>query len=110
MVGVSSVPWMLKMAWVESQNVTAVPRKFQSTRSVDSMGTSPTKQAKQARTSPNPLGFPSGVAKLYGPESGLSSGPACAFLDRAAWECPPSWGYVTNTHAKKSVSYSGLGV
>ncbi|OWM84537.1 hypothetical protein CDL15_Pgr000977 [Punica granatum] len=29
---------------------------------------------------------------LYEPECGLSSGPACALLDRAAWECPPSHG------------------
>ncbi|XP_031380021.1 UDP-glycosyltransferase 78D4-like isoform X4 [Punica granatum] len=29
---------------------------------------------------------------LYGPECGLSSGPACALLDHAAWECPPSHG------------------
>ncbi|OWM78324.1 hypothetical protein CDL15_Pgr001045 [Punica granatum] len=35
---------------------------------------------------------PSGVAKLYGPECGLSSGPAFALLDCAAWECPPSRG------------------
>ncbi|PKI31027.1 hypothetical protein CRG98_048582, partial [Punica granatum] len=43
MVGVSSTPWMSKMAWVESQNITAAPRKIQSTRRVDSMGTSSTK-------------------------------------------------------------------
>ncbi|PKI57937.1 hypothetical protein CRG98_021652 [Punica granatum] len=40
MVGVSSIPWMLKMAWVESQNVMTAPRKFQSTRRVDSMSIS----------------------------------------------------------------------
>ncbi|PKI35371.1 hypothetical protein CRG98_044248 [Punica granatum] len=31
-VGASSVPWMLKTAWIGSQNATAAPRKFQSTR------------------------------------------------------------------------------
>ncbi|PKI74230.1 hypothetical protein CRG98_005351 [Punica granatum] len=44
----------------------------------------------------------SGVAKLYGPECGLSSGPACALLDRLAWECPPSWGCVTDSREKES--------
>ncbi|PKI58284.1 hypothetical protein CRG98_021366 [Punica granatum] len=32
------------------------------------------------------------VLTLYGPECGLSLGPACALLDRATWECPPSRG------------------
>ncbi|PKI44745.1 hypothetical protein CRG98_034864 [Punica granatum] len=45
------------------------------------------------RIEPEPTKYvPSGVAKLYGPECGLSSGPACALLDRAAWECPPFHG------------------
>ncbi|PKI49809.1 hypothetical protein CRG98_029786 [Punica granatum] len=43
----------------------------------------------------------SGVAKLYGPECGLSSGLVCALLDRAAWECPLSRGCVTDTHEKE---------
>ncbi|PKI74476.1 hypothetical protein CRG98_005158 [Punica granatum] len=30
--------------------------------------------------------------QLYGPKCGLSLEPACALLDRAAWECPPSRG------------------
>ncbi|PKI73044.1 hypothetical protein CRG98_006539 [Punica granatum] len=42
---------------------------------------------------PEPTKYvPSRVAKLYKPECGLSSGPVCALLDRAAWECPPSLG------------------
>ncbi|PKI48231.1 hypothetical protein CRG98_031386 [Punica granatum] len=32
----------------------------------------------------------------------FSSGPTCALLDSAAWECPPSWGCVTNTREKES--------
>ncbi|PKI26066.1 hypothetical protein CRG98_049245, partial [Punica granatum] len=43
MVGVSSVPWMLKTAWTGSQNVTAAPKKFQSTRHMASIGIFPTK-------------------------------------------------------------------
>ncbi|PKI71822.1 hypothetical protein CRG98_007761 [Punica granatum] len=38
---------------------------------------------------PEPIKYvPSGVAKLYGPNCRLSSGPACALLDHAAWELP----------------------
>ncbi|PKI58409.1 hypothetical protein CRG98_021167 [Punica granatum] len=52
---------------------------------------------------------------------GLSLGPAYALLDRAAWECPPSRGCVTNTREKESpliilrpegrgsISYPGYG-
>ncbi|PKI79288.1 hypothetical protein CRG98_000302 [Punica granatum] len=57
---------------------------------------------------------------VYGPECGLSSGPACALLDRAACECPPFRGWVTDTGETESplivlrsegrdpISYSGL--
>ncbi|PKI48295.1 hypothetical protein CRG98_031325 [Punica granatum] len=47
-VGASSVPWVLKKAWIGSQNVTAAPRKFQSTSRVDNRGTSPMKWSRQA--------------------------------------------------------------
>ncbi|PKI50884.1 hypothetical protein CRG98_028712 [Punica granatum] len=61
-------------------------------------------------------------ALVYGPECGLSSGLACARLARAAWECLPSGGCVTDTREKESpltilrpedrgrISYPGLGV
>ncbi|PKI69146.1 hypothetical protein CRG98_010461 [Punica granatum] len=39
---------------------------------------------------------------LYGPECGLSSGPACALLDHAVWECPPSRGRVMDMGEKES--------
>ncbi|PKI72119.1 hypothetical protein CRG98_007506 [Punica granatum] len=39
---------------------------------------------------------------LVGPKCGLSSGLACALLDRTAWESPTSRGCVTNTREKKS--------
>ncbi|PKI61883.1 hypothetical protein CRG98_017712 [Punica granatum] len=42
------------------------------------------------------------VTTLYELECGLSSGPACVFLDRAAWECPPSRGCVTDTSENES--------
>ncbi|PKI41998.1 hypothetical protein CRG98_037616 [Punica granatum] len=34
--------------------------------------------------------------------SAASKGPACVLLDRAAWECPPSQGCVTDTREKES--------
>ncbi|PKI64871.1 hypothetical protein CRG98_014738 [Punica granatum] len=58
---------------------------------------------------------------VYGSECGLLAGPACVLLDCAAWECPPSWGCVTDTSEKESpliilrlegrgpISYPGLG-
>ncbi|PKI57877.1 hypothetical protein CRG98_021716 [Punica granatum] len=56
------------------------------------------------RIEPEPTNYdPSGVAKLYGPECGLSSGPACALLDRAAWgRSTFPWGRVTDTHERMS--------
>ncbi|PKI69670.1 hypothetical protein CRG98_009941 [Punica granatum] len=72
---------------------------------------------------PEPTKYvPSGVAKPYGPECGLSSGLACAILDRAAWEYPLSRGCMMDTREKESsliilrlegrgrISYPGLGV
>ncbi|PKI78509.1 hypothetical protein CRG98_001097 [Punica granatum] len=52
MVGVSSVPWMLKTAWTGSQNVTAAPKKFQSTWQMASIGISPTKKRTQMAHKP----------------------------------------------------------
>ncbi|PKI59985.1 hypothetical protein CRG98_019617 [Punica granatum] len=39
---------------------------------------------------------------MYGPECRLSSGPACALLDHAAWESAPSQRCVTDTREKES--------
>ncbi|PKI55764.1 hypothetical protein CRG98_023855 [Punica granatum] len=39
---------------------------------------------------------------MYGLECGLSSEPACALLDCAALECPPSRGRVTDTSENES--------
>ncbi|PKI39033.1 hypothetical protein CRG98_040575 [Punica granatum] len=56
------------------------------------------KVVKGCTTPPKPTTFKGGQTieghhqPLYRPECGLSSGPACALLDRAAWECPPSRG------------------
>ncbi|PKI60845.1 hypothetical protein CRG98_018776 [Punica granatum] len=57
--------------------------------------------SKRDRAEPT-KNVPSGVAKLFGPKCGLSLGPACALLDRAAWGCPPSLGRVTDTREKES--------
>ncbi|PKI77649.1 hypothetical protein CRG98_001987 [Punica granatum] len=59
--------------------------------------------SKANEIEPKPIKYvPSGVAKLYGPECALSSGPACALLDRAAWEYPSSRGCMTDTSEKES--------
>ncbi|PKI73798.1 hypothetical protein CRG98_005782 [Punica granatum] len=102
MVGVSSVPWMLKTAWAGSQNVTDAPKKFQSTRQMASIGISPTKQTKQARTSPNILSVSSGVAKLCAPELRLVRARMRAPKCNAAWDCPPSRGCATDAREKES--------
>ncbi|PKI74236.1 hypothetical protein CRG98_005357 [Punica granatum] len=42
------------------------------------------------------------VARGRGPECRVSSGPAWALLDHAAWKCPPTRGCVTDTSEKES--------
>ncbi|PKI35400.1 hypothetical protein CRG98_044210 [Punica granatum] len=49
-----------------------------------------------------PVGNALHKVQLYGPECGLSSGPTCALLDLAAWECPHSQGCMTDTCEKES--------
>ncbi|PKI42008.1 hypothetical protein CRG98_037626 [Punica granatum] len=46
--------------------------------------------------------FQNSRINVYGPECGLSSGPACVLLDCAAWKYPPSRGCVTDIHEKES--------
>ncbi|PKI56989.1 hypothetical protein CRG98_022615 [Punica granatum] len=61
--------------------------------------------AKQANgIEPEPTKYvPSGVAKLYGPKCGLSSGPASrAFGSRGLGMSTFPWGYVTDTREKES--------
>ncbi|PKI45795.1 hypothetical protein CRG98_033802 [Punica granatum] len=57
---------------------------------------------EQARTSPNPLSVPSGVAKLCAPEFRLVRARMRAPKCNAAWECPPSRGRATNAREKES--------
>ncbi|PKI61756.1 hypothetical protein CRG98_017868 [Punica granatum] len=56
------------------------------------------------RLEPEPTKYvPSGVAKLYGPECGLSSGPALrAFGSRGLEVSTFPWGRVTDTRERRS--------
>ncbi|PKI47566.1 hypothetical protein CRG98_032041 [Punica granatum] len=82
----------------------------------------PLGQSKRIEPKPTKC-VPSGVAKLYGPECGLSSWPASrAFRLRGLRVSTFPWGHVTDTREKESlliilqpegrgrISYPGLGV